>query len=196
MEKLLLVNACMRGPEVSRTYRLCRVFLNVYASIHPDFEMEEVDLVRDLLRCYGGTDIARREGLIKSGTASHTMFQLAGQFALADKIVVGAPYWDFSFPAVLKAYVEHISTPGITFRYTQTGSEGLCRAKKLMYITTAGGYIADADFGFAYFKRLCALYGIAQCEAIRAEGLDIDENDVEAIMRVAETETAAAARLF
>ena len=34
------------------------------------------------------------------------MFDLAGQFAGADTIVIAAPFWDLSFPAALKQYMQ------------------------------------------------------------------------------------------
>ena len=60
--------------------------------------------------------------------------------AQADLVVIAAPDWDMTFPAALKIYLEWTCTLGITFHYTRTGvQEGLCRAKELVYITTAGG---------------------------------------------------------
>lgn len=66
------------------------------------------------------------------------MFDIGKDFAEADEIVIGAPYWDLSFPAALKIYIEHAAVMGVTFHYTEEGRcEGLCRAKHLTYITTA-----------------------------------------------------------
>ena len=39
----------------------------------------------------------------------------------ADEIVIGAPYWDLSFPAALKTYLEHCCVCDVTFHYTQEG---------------------------------------------------------------------------
>ena len=96
------------------------------------------------------------------------------------------------FPAVLKTYVENITVSGLTFRYTSEGRpESLCRAKALHYITTAGGFIGQNDFGFSYVKTLAqSFFGIAEVNRYAAEGLDIFGNDVEAIMRKAKDEIA------
>jgi FMN-dependent NADH-azoreductase len=196
MEKLLFINACMRGSNLSRTYRLCRVFLDEYVANHPGVELEEVNLTQEILPYFDNEAVIRRENLIDDGKTDHEMFRLARQFALADKIVIGAPYWDLSFPAALKVYVEHISVRDITFCFTPTGIGGLCLAKKLMYITTGGGLIMRADCGSEYFKNLCVMYGIEQFAAIRVEGLEIQGNDAEAIMLAAEKEAAASAKLF
>ena len=59
--------------------------------------------------------LRRRDQLIASGDFQDPLFALARQFAQAEIIVIAAPYWDLSFPAVLKQYLEHINVLGITF---------------------------------------------------------------------------------
>ena len=105
-----------------------------------------------------------------------------------ETIVIAAPYWDLSFPAMLKQYLEQINVVGITFKYTEEGVPvGLCRARKLFYVTTAGGFYAPEDFGFGYVKALAQnYYGIPDVRKIEADGLDIDGADVDAIMKAAE----------
>ncbi len=49
------------------------------------------------------------------------MFRYAHQFAEAEIVVVGAPYWEYQFPALLRCYIEHISVNGVTFAYGDDG---------------------------------------------------------------------------
>ena len=76
---------------------------------------------------------------------------------------------------------------GITFCYNSAGRpEGLCKAKKLYYVTTAGGYIAFDQFGYGYVKALAEnFYEIPVVKQIKAEALDIVGADVEAIIEYA-----------
>lgn len=129
----------------------------------------------------------KRDRLIASGAFDDPMFAIARQFAAADEIVIAALYWDLSFPAALKQYFEQINVRGITFVYTAEGiPRGLCRARKLYYITTAGGNYVPEEFGFGYIKALAeSYYGIPETELIQATGLDIDGADVETILREA-----------
>ena len=129
----------------------------------------------------------KRDRLIASGAFDDPMFAIARQFAAADEIVIAALYWDLSFPAALKQYFEQINVRGITFVYTAEGiPRGLCRARKLYYITTAGGNYVPEEFGFGYIKALAArYYGTPETELIQATGLDIDGADVETILREA-----------
>ena len=120
------------------------------------------------------------------------MFALARQFSEAETIVIAAPFWDLSFPAGLKQYLEQINVVGITFRYSEEGIPiGLCKAGSLFYVTTAGGYYVPEEFGFGYVKALAQnYYGIQDVRQISAAGLDIQGADVDAIMKAAEDSVA------
>ncbi|MBR5229499.1 MAG: NAD(P)H-dependent oxidoreductase, partial [Firmicutes bacterium] len=99
----------------------------------------------------------------------------------------GAPYWDLSFPAKLKIYLERCSVDKLTFIYDENGvPHGQCRANALTYITTAGGYIGDMNFGFDYVKSLCSvLFGIKNFYFAGADGIDIVGVNVDARMEEA-----------
>ena len=110
--------------------------------------------------------------MVAGSDYSDPMFDLAKQFAEADRIVIAAPYWDLSFPASLKQYFEQINVQGITFVYTPEGvPQGLCRAKQLLYVTTAGGNYVPEEFGFGYVKALAQnFYGIPDVQMFQAAG--------------------------
>ena len=73
---------------------------------------------------------------------------------------------------------------GITFKYTEEGAPvGLCSAKRLYVVSTAGGVYVPEKFGFGYIKALAQnFYGIQDVRLIQATGLDIIGADVEAIL--------------
>ena len=92
-------------------------------------------------------------------------------------------YWDLTFPAALKVYLEWSSVLGITFHYTLEGKqEGLCQAGNLVYITTSGGPIGDNNFGYDYLRGLSGMFGISRTHCLTAEGLDVWGNDTQAIL--------------
>ena len=131
--------------------------------------------------------LEKRDMATRNNDFSDSMFSFAKQFAKADIIIVAAPYWDLSFPAVLKQYIEAINVCGLTFKYSDTGMPvSLCNAKRLIYITTAGGYIGSDEFGFGYIKGIMELfYGVKTYDYIKAEGLDIVGADVDGILKKA-----------
>ena len=60
---------------------------------------------------------------------------------------------------------------------------GLTKVKKVVYLTTAGGYIGNNNFGFDYIKGLfTTLFGVDDISFFSAEGLDIFGNDSEKIL--------------
>ena len=179
---ILFINACVR-PE-SRTLRLAEYLLGKFKNE----KAVTLDLQNEHIEPLNLESLRKRDKAIADMDFSDPMFRYAKQFAEADTIVMAAPYWDISFPALIKIYFEAISVCGITFRYTPEGHpQGLCQAKKFYYVTTAGGYIGNFDFGFQYAKIMAqALYGIPEVRCFRAEGLDIQGTDVEAVMEQAE----------
>ena len=186
---LLFVNGCVR--ENSRTLELAKAVLEQLPG-----ERETVRLYPDGPDGLDGERLHLRDTLLAEQNYDHPMFHFARQFAAADTIVMAAPYWDLAFPAKLRAYLEEITVSGITFQYGANGApEGLCKAKKLIYVTTAGGPIFQ-HFGFEYVKALAqTFYGISEVCMIKAEGLDIWGADAAKILEQAKQEIPAVLNL-
>ncbi len=177
----LFINACVR-PD-SRTLRLAHRVLG-----HLGGEPEEVDLRREGLQPLTAETLRERDGILSRNEWDAPMLRCARQFAAAEQIVVAAPYWDLSFPASVKTYFEHINVNGVTFSYGADGRPvGLCRAKRLFYVMTAGGPVLPPNHGYAYVKSLAEMfYGIREIECFSAELLDVEGVDVETALRGAE----------
>ncbi|MDO4291570.1 MAG: NAD(P)H-dependent oxidoreductase, partial [Eggerthellaceae bacterium] len=138
---VLFVNACVRGDK-SRTLALCREYLK---GVKQTGEIvREVNLELLHLAPLSDQKVAFRSQLARAKRYEDDIFNLSHQFAEADDIVIGAPYWDLSFPAALKTYIEHVSVDGITFRFTpEAHYEGLCTARRITYITTSGSILSE-----------------------------------------------------
>lgn len=201
MEQLLFINACVRG-EKSRSLKLARRFLDRWQQAHPDGVITEVDLCKDRPVPQYPEVLAERDALWEAGKLDHPMFDLAHQFANADRIVMAAPFWELSFPAILKIYLERITVTNITFGYNEQGANvGLCKAGKLLLITTRGGNFsrpetAWMEMGARQLEALCAIYGIPSFQCLAAEGLDDIRNDKEAILAEAMSRADALAEVF
>ena len=128
--------------------------------------------------------LERRTKLSEAGKFDDKIFDDAKIFASASQIVMAAPYWDLSFPAMLKNYIEAVNVVGVTFVYSEEGiPHGLCKAERLIYVTTAGGPIVSDDYGYGYVRELSRSYwGISDTVCVKAEGLDIIGADIEAIL--------------
>lgn len=182
MEKsILFINACVR--KESRTQRIAEKLL---LKLNKPFE--EIRLDQMIFPVVNQDFLNKRDLLISNGDYDNPFFDLARQFSEAEMIVIAAPYWDLSFPAALKQYFEQINVVGITFKYSEEGIPvPLCRAKRLLFVTTAGGYYVPEEFGFGYIKALAQnYYGISEVRLIKAIGLDIEGADVNNILRSTE----------
>ena len=176
MSKILFINACVR--EHSRTLSLAQFVLEQLGG-----EVEEVKLHQVELYPLDRKGIEFRENACRSKDFSSPVFDLAKQFALAETVVIAAPYWDLMFPASLKSYIETITINDLTFTYNEHGRpQGLCKCKKLVYVTTSGGPI-HFNFGYDYIEAVArGFYGIPDVQCVKAEGLDIHGANVDEIL--------------
>ena len=182
-KNVLFVNACVR--ENSRTLALANRVLSHLNGTVVEYNLESAGL-RPLTR----ETLAKRDALLAAGDKTDPMLRPALDFAGADEIVLAAPYWDLSFPASVKTWIEHINCVGLTFAY---GSDdmpyGLCKAKRLFYVMTAGGPVFPPNEGFAYVETLCkAFYGIPAVQLFSAACLDVRGADAAAILQKANKE--------
>lgn len=186
MPKLLFLNACI-DRERSRTLRIARAAVSVLED--RGYETEEIVLEDEYVLPMTTEILGKRNTLLKEGRYDDPLFSNARTFRDADRIIIAAPFWDFGFPSVLKTYLESVSCPGITYRYTPEGELiGLCRAERITYITTRGGFVSDEkDLGFATIGELGNYFGIPEVDCISANAMDIPTTDVDAtINRVIE----------
>ena len=188
MSTLLFINACIRGRD-SRTLALAEKLLERISEENSSdfsFKIEEIRLSTENILPLNYERLLRRDELLAQGCLTDTMFDYANAVAHADMLVIAAPYWDMSFPAVLKVFFEAASVVGITFKYDDDGKAvGLSSAADMYYVTTSGGAIGNFNFGFQYADALCRLYGVKHTHFISAQGLDEDGADAEAIIRKA-----------
>lgn len=173
----LFIDACAR--DCSRTRLLAEAVLKKLGGDIKRLELYSTDISH-----LNANTLDFRDRCIHSGDFDAPMLKYAKDFASADAIVIAAPYWDLSFPAILKEYIEQIMVTGITFKYSENGiPEGMCKAKTLIYVSTAGGPVIGKHMGFEYVSALAQnFWGIKCSKLIQAENLDIYGSDTEKIM--------------
>ncbi len=104
---------------------------------------------------------------------------LVAELAEADVVVIGTPLYNFSIPAALKAWIDQITRARLTFRYTESGPEGLLKGKKAYIVVSTGGVPVGsaADFATPYLRHLLSFVGITDVEIIAAERLQSQPED-------------------
>ena len=186
MEKVVIIDSCMR--EESRTRRILEAARKELSTRY-DIETIDVNAVGllpvtpDMLR-------ERTAGIVTEATVA-----LARKIADADRLVVAAPFWDMSFPSVLKAFFENMSLYGVTFTDNGSTCTGLCKCKKVMYITTRGMNIGTGSLqeqGSPYLRALSTLWGLGDVITVSAHNLDYLSAE-EVKERIAEASSLAKA---
>ncbi|CAM8667278.1 AcpD Acyl carrier protein phosphodiesterase [Comamonadaceae bacterium] len=194
--KLLHIDSSILGDHsVSR--QLTKDTVAQWVSNHPGTTVEYLDLAVDTpshlsadslgFRAPAGaelTDVQKRENVISEA--------LVTQFLAADVIVVGAPLYNFSIPSQLKAWVDRIAQVGRTFKYTETGPQGLAGGKTVIVASTRGGVYSTNDWGRAaehqesYLQTVFGFLGITDVRFVRAEGVAMgDAKKAEALAEAA-----------
>lgn len=174
--KLLFVDCCIsqRGPD-SRTRALADAFLKAFRAARPEAKIETVPPEALLaLKPFAPDMLDDRDALVGVGAWDAPVFELARQFRGADRIVVAAPFWDLSFPAALRTYIEYISANGLTYHYEADGCHGDCRAERLAYLTSGGDFEREDSVGVLHWRQLAAMFGVGRFDYVFAGGLDVD----------------------
>ena len=174
---ILVVNSSAQG-EASVSSALARTFVE---------QIQQVDAgARVTVRDVGSTPVphlvadtvAGIRGAPESEAELHTLAlsdELIAELQEADLVVIGAPMYNFGIPSTLKAWFDHVLRARVTFRYTETGPEGLLSDKKAVVIETRAGVYSQGpavanDHQEAHLRTLLGFMGIIDVTFIRVEG--------------------------
>jgi len=180
---VLYIDCCIRG-ELSRTKQLGEAFL-VELQRSGNYAVERLTLMDEPLVPFQNGFFRQREELLEAGALDHPRFRYAHQFQQAERVVIAAPFWDLSFPALLKVYIEHLCVQGITFDCDEkNGTYGVCGASRMLFLTTRGGALEGSpmDNGTKYLGDMAKFFGIPRFDHIAADGLDLGLEPVETIL--------------
>jgi FMN-dependent NADH-azoreductase len=186
MKKLLHIIATPRGEE-SRTLQVSESFLEVFQKEHPEYLIDELNLAKEQLPPLTAMSVSGKYVLIGGkdifGRLRDTwneIIQYIEQFKSSEIYLISTPMWNFHIPYPLKHYIDVIVQPKYLFRYTETGTEGLVKNKKMIIITSLGGqYDSEAthklDFQEPYLRAIFGFVGITDIAFIKAEGMDLKD---------------------
>lgn len=155
-------------------------------------------IVERLVRENPGAKIVRRD--LVSDPLPHLTIEsfndseVLDEFLAADTIVIGAPMYNFTLPTQLKAWLDRILIAGKTFRYTETGPEGLAGGKRVIVALARGGIYDSGSPAAAlehletYLRGVFNFIGIAP-EFLAADGLNISPEQRQESVKAALGET-------
>jgi FMN-dependent NADH-azoreductase len=115
---------------------------------------------------------------------------LIEELAAADIVVIGSPMYNFGISSTLKAWFDHVLRPRVTFRYSESGPEGLMTGKKAVVIESRGGFYSEGpasafDSQEAHLRTMLGFIGITDVTFVRAERLAFGPEAVEAAVAAA-----------
>ena len=165
--KLLHIDSSILA-EASASRALTHQIVATLRAADPGTEVIYRDLAREELphlsaRALGGADAAE--------TARNAA--VLEEFLAADRLVIGAPVYNFGVPSQLKAWIDRIAVAGKTFRYTANGPEGLAKGKQAIIAIARGGLQPPvaAEFVEGYLRHLLQFLGVHEVHVVRAAGL-------------------------
>ena len=123
---------------------------------------------------------------------------LLAELLRADVIIIAAGMINFGIPSALKAYIDHIVRPGVTFKYSERGPQGLVKGKKVYLVMARGGIYSDGpmrafNFQDTYLKAALGFIGLTDIEVIAIEGVAFGPEATEKAMAIASAKVAALA---
>jgi len=191
MKKLLFVSSSLNGKQ-SRSSQVARELIESLDEEHGRFGIVERALGDGTIRHLSGEYLQaiaaapihrtpRQQQLARSGDA------LIEELEAADVIVIAAPMYNFTIPSTLKAWFDHVTRSGRTFRYTEEGRpEGLLRRKKVYVVASRGGiYTGDSptkayDFQEPYLRTMLGFIGLSDVTFVHVEGQQISPAEAKA----------------
>jgi FMN-dependent NADH-azoreductase len=183
MANLLFVSSSLFG-DGSQSRLIASEFIDRWRQSHPRTTVVERELTADSIPHLSLAVLAA--SMTPADTRSAADRQTAAladslieEVEAADVIVLAAPMYNFSIPSTLKAWIDHVTRAGRTFRYGTAGAEGLLRGRKVFIITGRGGiYSGDSpakgmDFQEPYLRAMLGFLGLDDVTFIHVEGLKI-----------------------
>ena len=205
MSKVLYITANPKAVDQSVSLTMGEAFINSYKEANPKDEIINIDLYNMEVPLIDEVVFSAwgkfAQGLPFEGLTSEEQNKIAAmnnileQFISADKYVFVTPFWNFTVPPKMKAYLDNVCIAGKTFRYTENGPVGLLGDKKAVHIQARGGLYSEGsaaslEMGDKYINTIFSFMGITNKESIIAEGMNAMPDKAESI----KTEAIAKAR--
>ena len=179
MSRVLIIESSARQQD-SFSRQLTQQFIKQWHEAHP----ADTITVRDLAvspvphldaNLLGGWMKPQAQRSAEEHASMQRSNELTDEVLAADVLVLAAPMYNFAIPSTLKAWLDHVLRAGVTFKYTETGPQGLLTGKQAYVLTARGGLYAGStsDHQEPYLRQVMAFIGIHDVTFIHAEGMNL-----------------------
>jgi FMN-dependent NADH-azoreductase len=185
MVRVLYITAHPHNETQSYSMAVGKEFIDSYKQINSSHEVIHLDLYKEHIP-HIDADVFSGWGKLRSGQSFDELTaeekqkvgrlnELSEQFVSADKYVFVTPLWNFSFPPIMKAYLDSVSVAGKTFKYTEQGPIGLLTDKKALHIQARGGFYSEGpaaqmEMGHRYISVMMSFFGVPSLDGLFVEG--------------------------
>ncbi|MEI4529260.1 FMN-dependent NADH-azoreductase [Priestia megaterium] len=186
MTTVLYITAHPHDDSNSYSMAVGKAFIDTYKELNPNDQVIHVDLYKEHIP-HIDAEVFSGWGKLRSGSTFETLSEdeklkvtrlgeINEQFISADKFVFVTPFWNFSYPPVMKAYLDAVSVAGKSFRYTENGQPvGLLTDKKAVHIQARGGFYsegpaAELEMGHRHLQVMMNFFGVPSFEGLFVEG--------------------------
>ena len=179
MSSVLIIESSARQQD-SFSRQLTRQFVSQWQAAHPADQVTVRDLALNPVphldaNLLGGWMKPEAQRNADEHVSLQRSNELTDELLAADVLVLAAPMYNFAIPSTLKAWLDHVLRAGVTFKYTETGPQGLLVGKKAYVLTARGGLYAGStsDHQEPYLRQVMAFIGIHDVTFIHAEGMNL-----------------------
>jgi FMN-dependent NADH-azoreductase len=196
LTKVLYITAHPHDETKSYSMAVGKAFIDTYKEVHPSHDITHIDLYKEYIPQID-TDVFNGWGKLREGKALEELStdekakvgrlsEICDQFVNADKYIFVTPLWNFSFPPVMKAYIDAVAVAGKTFKYTENGPIGLLTDKKALHIQARGGFYSEGpaaqmEMGHRYLDIIMKFFGVPSFEGLFVEGHNAKPDQAEEI---------------
>ena len=177
MATLLKIDVSPRG-DYSVSRNLAKQFVTDWQQSHAGGTVVTRDLAKTNLPFVdlpwiGGAYTPSEQRTDEHKAALKISDELIAELFAADHIIIGTPMYNFSVPAILKAYIDHVVRIGVT---VSPSYEGLVKGKKVTVIIASGGVYAPGssfepyNVESAYLKQVLGFIGMTDVNIVLAGG--------------------------
>lgn len=182
MKKILQISSSPRGEE-SNSNKLANRIIEKIQNLHPGSTVVVNDVTAKDYAHLKSVHVDAYKTPVSERAAEHVTALQDSEAAVqqlfdADVIVIGVPLYNFNMPSSLKAWVDHIVRPGLTFSYETGKPEGLLTGKKVYLAIAGNGIYSDGpmkmiDFSEPYLQYILGFLGLTDITTFRIEGMGI-----------------------
>ncbi|MBO6767803.1 MAG: NAD(P)H-dependent oxidoreductase [Erythrobacter sp.] len=195
--QILRIDSSTTGDQ-SISRKLTDELLAHFTNLHPDAKVVTRDLVAEPLPHIDPITTSA----IRTPPETHEEAVAAAypgeravldEFLASDIVIVGAPMYNFSIASQLKAWLDRLGVPGVTFKYSENGPEGLAGGRKVVVASARGGEYSNDQMAENQESLLTTFFGFVGVEDlhfVRVEKAGYGPEAIEAGLAAAKEEIA------